>query len=139
MIILDTNVISELIDEVPAEAVARWFVQTPIEDMYTTTITEAEIFYGLARLPIGKRKRDLEAVLERLFRLRFRGRVLPFDSAAARNFGDVVLVRKRQGRSYHYADAQIAAIAKSCGAAIATRNGIDFDHCGVKVIDPWTA
>lgn len=139
MIILDTNVVSELIDENMAEAVGRWVKQHRSSNLYTTVITEAELFYGVVRLPQGKRKHALEATLERIFRLRFRDRVLPFDSAAARNFGDIVVSRQRNGRTHDYADAQIAAIARSRGAAVATRNVADFEHCGIQVIDPWTA
>lgn len=139
MIILDTNVVSELIDENMDEAVGRWIKQHDASHFFTTVITEAELFYGVVRLPDGKRKHALEATLERIFRLRFRNRVLSFDSAAARNFGEVVISRQRSGRAYDYADAQIAAIARSRGAAVATRNVGDFEHCGVQVIDPWTA
>jgi hypothetical protein len=139
MIILDTNVVSELIDEAPSEAVTRWIARTPPLDLFTTAITEAELFYGVARLPNSKRKRELEAILERIFRLRFRDRVLSFDSAAARNFGDIIVSRQQNGRTYDHADAQIAAIARAQGAAVATRNVGDFEHCGIKVIDPWTA
>jgi predicted nucleic acid-binding protein len=139
MIILDTNVVSELIDEAPSETVVDWIGRTPPLKLFTTAITEAELFYGVARLPNGRRKRDLEAILERIFRFRFQGRVLFFDSAAARNFGDVIVSRQRFGRTYDHADAQIAAIARSRGAAVATRNIADFEHCGIKVIDPWTA
>jgi hypothetical protein len=64
--------------------------------------------------------------------------VLAFDSAAARNFGDILVERKRHGLGYHYADTQIAAIARSLGAAVATRNAYDFEHCGVEIINPWT-
>ncbi len=138
MIILDTNVVAELIDAAPSEAVSRWFVQSPAVEMYVTAITEAELFYGTARLPEGRRKRDLEGTLERIFRLRFKDRVLSFDSAAARNFGDIIVARKRLGRSFDYPDAQIAAIARSQGATVATRNVGDFEHCGIEVINPWT-
>jgi predicted nucleic acid-binding protein len=138
MIVLDTNVVSELIDENMADAVARWIKQYRASDLCTTVITEAELFYGAVRLPDGKRKLALQTTLERIFRLRFRDRVLSFDSAAARNFGDVVVSRQRNGRTYAYADAQIAAIARSRGAAVATRNVADFEHCGIEVINPWT-
>ena len=138
MIILDTNVVSELIDESIDEAVARWVNKHSAREFYTTVITEAELFYGVSRLPEGKRKRAFEMTLERIFRLRFQDRVLLFDRAAARNFGDIIVSRQRNGRTYDYADAQIAAIARSRGAVVATRNGVDFEHCGIKVINPWT-
>jgi toxin FitB len=139
MIVLDTNVVSELINTRPSEAVIRWFVGRPVADLFTTAITEAELLHGVALLPSGRRKRNLEATLERIFRLRFGERVLPFDSAAARNFGEIIAARRKHGRSSHYPDAQIAAIARSMGATVATRDVSDFEHCGIPLINPWTA
>jgi predicted nucleic acid-binding protein len=137
MIVLDTNVVSELIAPTPVPTVISWFARMPTRELHTTAITEAELFFGVARLQEGKRKRDLEKLLERLFRLRFHERVLPFDSAAARNFGEILAERKRHGLNYHYADTQIAAIARSRGASVATRNILDFEQCGIAIIDPW--
>ena len=139
MIILDTNVVSELMRIRPLSPVSHWLTQSSWSELHLTAITEAELFYGAERLAHGKQRRELEARLEKLFGLQFRNRVLPFDSAAARNFAEIVVLKKRMGRPYHYPDAQIAAIARSRGAAVATRNVADFEHCGIKVIDPWTA
>ena len=139
MIILDTNVVSELMRVRRLSPVPQWLAQSSWSELYLTTITEAELFFGAERLAHGKQRRELEGKLEQLFRLQFRNRVLPFDSAAARNFAEIAAVKKRIGRPYQYPDAQIAAIARSRGAAVATRNVRDFEHCGIQVIDPWTA
>jgi toxin FitB len=105
--------------------------------MFTTAITEAELFYGAALLPDGRRRRLLEAVLIQLLAAQFADRILPFDSAAAREFAGIAATRRRAGRAIGEADARIAAIARSRGAILATRNVSDFAGCGVKVIDPW--
>jgi predicted nucleic acid-binding protein len=137
MIVLDTNVLSELIAPRPDESVAQWFRYLPSDASYTTTVTEAEMRYGAAKLAAGKRRSDLETVLNKLFAVRFAGRVLAFDRAAANVFADIVLRRQRQGHGYVYPDAQIVAIALSLGATVATRNVSDFEYCGVGLVDPW--
>jgi predicted nucleic acid-binding protein len=109
----------------------------PIAGLFTTAITEAELFYGAALLPDGRRRRSLEAVITQLLATQFTGRILPFDSAAAREFADIAATRRRAGRPIGEADARIAAIARSRGAILATRNVSDFAACGVTVIDPW--
>ena len=139
MIILDTNVVSEFMRARVSKTVSAWLVRVSWPELHVTTITEAELFFGAERLPAGKQRRQLEANLEQMFRLQFNNRVLPFDSAAARNFAEIAVLKKRVGRHYHYPDTQIAAIARSRGAAVATRNVGDFEHCGIQVIDPWTA
>jgi len=105
--------------------------------MFTTTITEAELLYGAALLPDERRRRVLEAVLAELLGTRFAGRILPFDSAAAREFADIAASRRQAGRPIGEADGRIAAIARSRGASLATRNVADFTDCGVILIDPW--
>jgi predicted nucleic acid-binding protein len=109
----------------------------PITALFTTTITEAELLYGAALLPDGRRRRALEQVLMQLLGTRFAGRILPFDSAAAREFADIASQRRLGGRPIAEADARIAAIARSRGASLATRNVTDFTGCGLTVIDPW--
>jgi predicted nucleic acid-binding protein len=94
----------------------------PVNALFTTTITEAELLYGAALLPDGRRRQALDAVLEQLLATRFAGRILPFDSAAAREFADIAASRRRVGRPIGEADARIAAIARSRGASLATRN-----------------
>ena len=109
----------------------------PVTAFFTTTITEAELLYGAALLPGGSRRRALDAVLSELLGGQFAGRILPFDSVAAREFADIAATRRRAGRPIGEADARIAAIARSRGASLATRNVTDFAGCGLNVIDPW--
>lgn len=139
MIVLDTNVLSEAIRPAPAAAVLRWLAAQPPAGLFTTAVTEAEILYGLALVPKGRRRRSYEEAVALMFAEEFAGRVLPFDSGAAREFGIVAAARRRRGSPIATLDAQIAAIARSRGAAVATRNVADFADCGIEVIDPWAA
>jgi toxin FitB len=136
VIILDTNVLSELMRRQPSREVLGWAQAQSAESVFTTTICEAEIFYGLALLPQGKRRSALEDAAAALF-ADFAGRVLPFDSSAAREFGAVVVACRRAGRPISVPDAEIAAIARSRGARVATRDVADFSSAGVEVEDPW--
>ena len=137
MIILDTNVVSELMKAAPAERVLGWIATQPASALYTTSITEAEILHGLALLPTGKRRNALESAAEAMLSEDFAGRILPFGSDAARAYARIAADRRRAGRPISHFDAQIAAIARSAGAAIATRNVTDYDRCGVKILNPW--
>jgi len=137
MIILDTNVISEAMASAPDERVARWIRFASQDDLYTTAITEAEMRYGAARLPEGRRKRELEQTVERIFTVRFADRVLPFDSTAARHFPNILVKMQRDGLTYSSTDAQIAAIAISNGASIATRDERGFPRADIPIINPW--
>jgi predicted nucleic acid-binding protein len=137
MIVLDTNVLWETLRDKPADAVRRWMqTQVPMS-LFTTTICEAEMFYGLALMPAGRRRAALERVVAGMFAEDFLDRILSFDSAAARSFAQVAAERRRSGRPISEFDAQIAAIAHSRGAAVATRNVRDFADCGIEVISPW--
>lgn len=137
MIILDTNVLSELLRQKPAASVQSWIAAEEMSGLFTTTITEAEMLLGVALLPAGRRRTGLREAVAGLFDGDFAGRVLPFDSSAARAFALVAAERRRAGRPISQLDAQIAAIARSRGARIATRNASDFEGCGLDVIDPW--
>jgi toxin FitB len=139
MIVLDTNVLSETWRPAPSPKVLAWMRSQPMSALFTTTITEAELFYGIALLPDSKRRRALEAAVSLIFAEDLAGRVLPFDSAAAREYATIAAARRHAGRPIAEADAQIAAIARSRGAAVATRNGEDFAGCGVTVVSPWEA
>ena len=139
MIILDTNVLSELMKPSPADSVARWVAAQPATSLYTTSIAQAEILHGIQLLPPGRRRNALETATEAMFGDDFGGRILPFGSEAAYRYGRIAAERSRAGRPISHFDAQIAAIAHSAGAAIATRNVPDYDGCGVRVIDPWKA
>jgi len=137
--ILDTNVLSELMKQSPADAVSRWMLAQPGQELYTTSISQAEILYGVELLPRGKRRGSLELAARRMFDKVFAGRVLIFDSAAAEEYSRIAAGRRLQGRPITHADAQIAAIARAHGATLATRDAADFDGCGITVVNPWIA
>ncbi len=136
MIIVDTNVLSEEMKPVPAASVLAWFRRQNAVDLFTTAVCQAEILVGLAMLPDGRRKLDLDATARSVLGL-FVGRILPFDSAAASAYAEIVAARQRIGRPINDFDAQIAAIARSRDMALATRNGSDFEGIGLHIIDPW--
>lgn len=137
MIILDTNVLSEAFKPAPHAGVAAWLRALPAADVFTTTITEAEIFYGVALLPLGKRRATLETMVQALFENDFAERILTFDSTAARAFAAIAAERRGAGKPIGEFDAQIAAIARAHGATLATRDVKDFAGCGVAVVSPW--
>lgn len=137
MIVLDTNVISELMRAKPARAVEAWFDTRSLLELATTTISVAEIRHGLARMPFGLRRRDLESRFNSLVARGFENRVFGFDLPAAEVYGDLAAGRERAGRRLAGFDGLIAAIAKSRSLPIATRNTGDFVECGVEVLNPW--
>lgn len=137
MIVLDTNIISELLLPVPEAAVVDWLVAQPRAAIFTTAITEAEILYGLRLLPDGRRRRELEAAILPIFVQDLAGHVLPFDREAAEIYGSIATERRKAGRPISQFDAQIASIALSRGAALATRNVSDFKGVGLAIINPW--
>ena len=137
MIILDTNVLSELMKPTPAAKVVDWMAAQPSAGLYTTSITQAEILHGLMLLPRGRRRSALEAAATSMFEEDFGGRILGFGTDAAPPYAQIPSNRRRAGRPISHFDAQIAAIARFTGAAIATRNLADFDGCGVTLVDPW--
>ncbi|AHF87935.1 type II toxin-antitoxin system VapC family toxin [Rhizobium sp. 25PS6] len=138
MIVLDTNVISELLTPAPNVGVIEWLgAQHPLS-VFTTAITEAEILYGLRLLPHGRRRNDLEAAVLPIFNEDMSGRVLPFDRDAADVYAIIATDRRKAGRPISQFDAQIAAIAISRGASLATRNVSDFEGIGLQIINPWT-
>ncbi len=137
MIVLDTNVIAELMRATPAPAVFEWIAAQDRAALYTTTINKAEILFGVANLPEGRRRHDLSETAEKLFSEDFAGRVLPFTSEAAEEYATLMVARRRIGRPLEGNDALIAATARSVGAGIATRNTSDFTDCGIALHDPW--
>lgn len=137
MIVLDTNVLSEAMSASPDPGVSRWLGQQGNSQLFTTSISLAEVLQGIELLPSGKRKAGLLAAADTLFSTLFSGRVLPFHEAAARAFAPIASRRRAQGRPISLFDAQIAAIARAHGAALATRNTSDFEGCGVTLINPW--
>jgi predicted nucleic acid-binding protein len=137
MILLDTNVLSELMRPAPSAAVESWMSDQPVAGIFISAITEAELRYGLALLPDGQRQRRLITQVEAMLAEDFAGRILPFDSPAASAYARIAAARRLSGRPISQADAQIAAIAASRGASLATRNVADFIDCGIDVVDPW--
>jgi toxin FitB len=138
VIVLDTNVISEVMRASPSTQVLRWMADQRGTGLFTTAIAQAEILYGIQLLPEGKRRVALEAAAAAMFEEDFAGRILPFDSDAAQVFPGIAIARRERGRSVSQFDAQIAAIARSRRAAIATRNVADFEDCGLEVLNPWS-
>jgi predicted nucleic acid-binding protein len=136
MIVLDTNVVSELMSAEPAHAVLAWLQQNSGDGLFTTTVTVAEIRYGIARLPEGRRRESLHQAANEIFAA-FPRQVLPFDLAAANAYADVVIVRESLGNPIDGFDAQIAAICRSQAGTLATRNAKDFIHTGIAIVDPW--
>jgi predicted nucleic acid-binding protein len=138
MIVLDTNVLSELMQPEPHPAVISWLDSLPRSEICTSAITVAEIAAGIAVLPKGRRRARLEhsagAMLEA-----FAGRILPFTARAALRYGAIIGARKDRGRPISVADAEIAAIAVDCSGTVATRNTEDFEGTGARIINPWRA
>jgi len=139
MILLDTNVVSEAMASAASRAVLRWLNDQDSETLYLSTITIAEIGYGLEVLPEGRRRRTLTDRFERFVATGFSHRVLPFDEKAARVYGELMAQRRKQGRPMSALDGQIASIARSSRFAIATRNVRDFEECGVEIVNPFEA
>jgi predicted nucleic acid-binding protein len=137
MFIFDTNVLSEVMKETPDPAVVDWLTACPAEMMFTTTICQTEILYGLRRLPDGQKRQRLTAAAHALFAQELVGRILPFDTAAATVYADLRITRERAGRPLAVEDGMIAAIAQVAGASVVTRNTEDFAGCGILIISPW--
>jgi predicted nucleic acid-binding protein len=138
MIILDTNVLSELMRPQPEPLVLDWIFRNGQAGLCTTSISQAEILAGLAVMPAGRRRRELEASAKHVFAQPF-FLALPFDAQAAPYFAAFSAARQEQGLHVQIADAMIAAIALSHDAAVATRNLLDFEGCGIRLHDPWRA
>ncbi|HEX9698763.1 MAG TPA: type II toxin-antitoxin system VapC family toxin [Acidobacteriota bacterium] len=139
MILLDTNIVSELMKPAPSAAVVAWIGAQPAQGLYTTSITQAEILHGVMLLPAGKRRRALNDAAHAMFREDFDGRVLGFGSDAALPYAQIAVDRRESGRPISQFDAQIAAIARCFGATLATRNVTDFEGCGIELVNPWGA
>ena len=137
MIILDTNVVSELLRPSPDRTVETWVADRPAANLYFSAVGEAELRYGVAILPAGRRRDALASAIEAILREDFDERILPFDSAAARAYATIAAARHAAGRTASPSDCQIAAIARSSRMAVATRNVRDFDDMGIELLDPW--
>src|SRR5882724_2340061 len=136
MIILDTNVVSELMRPEPASQVADWVRRRDRRELRMTSITLAEIRFRIARLPAGRRKQALLDTADDTFRA-FDEQILPVDAAAAEEYAIIASARERTGKPIAGFDALIAAVCRSHGAALATSNVSDFDGTGIEIIDPW--
>jgi predicted nucleic acid-binding protein len=137
VIVLDTNVVSELMQVAPAASVARWLRRQAVSELSTTAITAAEVLRGIHRLPPSRKRSELQRRFEEFLDIGFRGRILPFDRAAAVVYASIVAERHRRGKPIGAFDAMIAAIASVAGADVATRDTGGFEDCGVTVVDPW--
>jgi predicted nucleic acid-binding protein len=137
VIVLDTNVISELSRQIPDPGVLSWLDSLAVSDVATTAITAAELRYGVARLSGGHRKRELTVTIRGILTEDFYGRILPFDERSSVQYADIVTSRERIGRTIGVADAQIAAICRDLSAILATRNTADFVETGIELINPW--
>ncbi len=138
MIVLDTNVISELMRAEPHPAVLAWIAAHPSATLYTTSVNKAEILYGIAAMPEGRRRMALVAAAVNMFTEDFAERVLPFDDIAADRYAEIVARRRRAGKPIEAFDALIAATALAAGADIATRDIGGFEGLGLNLLDPWT-
>lgn len=137
MIALDSSVISELMRPEPAATVVAWVLAQPPAQLCTTAVSVAEVEYGIACLPLGKRRSRLRAAARSVFES-FADQILPFDAQGARMYGDIVVQRERVGAPISGFDAQIAAICRAHSVALATRNVADFEHLELDVRNPWT-
>jgi hypothetical protein len=139
VIVLDTNVVSELMRKTPPLGVVSWVDRFSASEVLVTVVTAAELMYGVARLPDGRRKRELHAKVEGLLAEDFQDQILPFDARAATHYAEIVASRERAGRPISMADAQIAAICRNWSIGLATRNVDDFVDTGVDAVNPWDA
>jgi hypothetical protein len=138
MTILDTNVVSELLKPEPSAAVLKWMEGQTVLGRFTTSVSQAELLYGVELMPRGRRRVSLENAIRSILATDFGNRVLAFDAGAADVYGKIFAKRRSIGRPISQADAQIAAIVRSHpGATLATRNTKDFADCGIKLVNPW--
>jgi predicted nucleic acid-binding protein len=137
MIILDTNVVSELLRPAPSSAVEAWLAAQDGATVFFTAIAEAELRLGVAILPAGRRRTSLAEAIDAMLEEDFRDRILPFDTAAAQAYATIAATRRAAGRPISQFDCQIAAIARIRQALLATRNTADYEDCGIEVINPW--
>ena len=138
MIVLDTNVVSEAMKPEPDAVVRGWLDEQVAETLYLSSVTVAELLFGIGALPDGRRKQNLATALGGLLVL-FDGRILPFDTDAARRYADLAVAARLAGKGFPTPDGYIAAIATGHGFMVATRDASAFSAAGVPIIDPWKA
>jgi predicted nucleic acid-binding protein len=137
MLVLDTNMLSEIMRPEPERKVADWIVRQQSDELFTAAVCQAEILSGLAIMPNGRRRTELEEAARAMFTDDFDGRVLPFDVEAASAYAEVLAARRKAGRPSGTIDLMLAAIARVRGASVVTRNVTDFEGVGVAIINPW--
>ncbi|NEW85907.1 MULTISPECIES: type II toxin-antitoxin system VapC family toxin [Rhodopseudomonas] len=137
MIVLDTNVVSEAMTREPHPRVREWLNAQSAETLFLSSITVAELLFGVSVLPAGKRKNALGAALDDVLDV-FATRILPFDTPAAQRYADLAVKARAAGKGFPTPDGYIAAIATAHGFAVASRDASAFDAAGLTVIDPWT-
>lgn len=137
MILLDTNVVSETMRDAPEPKVIDWLDAQAAETLFFSTVSLAELLFGIAVLPEGRRKVKLALALAEQAALLFGERVLPFDVAAAKAYATITSKARQAGRAIGVADGQIAAIAAAHGLAVATRDTAPFEAAGIRLLDPW--
>ncbi|MCB8839370.1 type II toxin-antitoxin system VapC family toxin [Aurantimonas sp. VKM B-3413] len=138
MIVLDTNVVSEAMKPEPDPTVREWLDEQAAETLYISSVTVAELLFGIGALPEGRRKKKLAATFDEMLPL-FDGRILAFDTDAAGRYADLAVAVRKAGRGFPTPDGYIAAIATAHGFTVATRDASAFNAAGVPIIDPWTA
>lgn len=138
MIVLDTNVVSEAMKPQPDLAVLAWLDAQAADTLFLTSVTLAELWFGIGAMPTGRRSQALAQTLEGLLPL-FEGRILPFDTQAARCYAQLAVAARAAGRGLPTPDGYIAAIAAAHGFAVATRDAAPFEAAGRNVINPWLA
>jgi len=136
MFVLDTNILSAMMRLDRTPEVAAWMAGQDEDRLYTTAISHAEIFSGLAIMTDGRRRRALEKTAREMFD-EFEGRILPFDTDAASTYADLFATRRKAGRPPAPLDLMIASVARASGAAMVTRNRADFEGCGLTLVNPW--
>jgi predicted nucleic acid-binding protein len=137
MFVLDTNVLSELMNPAGAASVVTWADGIPRPDLFTTAINQAEILFGLAVMAKGQRRSERLAQAKTMFEEIFSGRILPFGQEAAPHYAEILAHRQSLGRPVQPVDVQIAAIARAYGMTVVTRNVKDFADCGIEILNPW--
>lgn len=137
MLVLDTNMLSEMMRAEPEPKIADWIVRQPSDALFTAAMCQAEILAGLAIIPSGRRRADLEGAARAMFADDFAGRVLPFDTEAASTYAEIFAARRKLGRPSGTIDLMLAAIARARRASVVTRNVADFEGVGVTIVNPW--
>lgn len=138
MFILDTNVLSAMMHRSRVPEVAAWIAAQEEERLFTTAISQAEVFSGLAVMAEGRRRREFENAAADMFE-EFEGRILPFDSGAAEAYAQMFAIRRKAGRPTTPLDRMIASIARSRAASMVTRDTGGFEGLGLEIVNPWTA